>query len=122
MDQKQYSRIKNLAEKEKFVDISYANQLIATLCNELEGKENRIDALSLQIKHRPITFPQQCYLLFSKSTDDEFYLFRTKQEAELFRLSCCNKENLYIRTIELFENHKKALLRKDYDFLRKTMA
>lgn len=118
MDINQYRRIMDLADNEQFLDLQYANQLISSLCKELEEKNSLVDGLYKQIKHRPVTYPHHCYLVSSKFNIDEFYLFTQKYEAEMFRLTHKNPMDYQVKTIELFETHKKALLRKDYDFLK----
>lgn len=119
INKKQYERIRTLAENQKFNNPDYANQLIVSLCQELENQTTIITNLQNQVKHRPITYPHKCYLVMSKYDLEEQYLFREKYEADLFIYAHDTPSYFQIRTIELFETHKKALLRRDYAFLNR---
>lgn len=115
---KQYEKIKTLAESRQFSDLNYANQIIASLCQELEEKNKLLNNLEHQIKTRPVTYPHYCYVVMSKYKYDDVYLFRQKYEAEMFRLLTKEPMDYQVRTIELFETHKKAIFRKETRFLK----
>ncbi|MGF9891873.1 hypothetical protein ABEX78_24725 [Priestia megaterium] len=118
MDLKQCAKIRMLAENNQFIDLKYANEIIVSLCNELEEKTILATNLTNEIKMRPITYPHHCYLVINRYSIEEFYLFREKYEAELFRLAHEEPRDYQVKTVELFEEHKKAILTKEYAFLR----
>ncbi|MED2737336.1 hypothetical protein [Bacillus toyonensis] len=111
---KQFNKMKQLAESEQFKDIACANQLIADLCEEVLSKMETIK----QLENRPVVYPHYCYLAIPYEPGSDSILFRKRDEAELFRAAQGSANRYRVKTIELFESHKKVMLKREFQFLR----
>lgn len=113
---KQYEKISTLAKNEQFTDLSYANQLIASLCDQLIEKQAMVINLQEEIDRKPIVYPHFCYVVVSRSGQTPV-LFKDKYEAEIFRLSMDSPLDYLVKSLELNHHHKLALMKKNYQFL-----
>ena len=112
MEKKNIQRIMKMAQQKEFKDAEYCNDVIAAICEDFLKKMAENEDMKQQLSNPQITYPHQCYVM---ETGDGVVVFTERYEAEMFRAAV--GATWLVRTVEFFNDHRKAAFKFQQQFL-----